>query len=788
MQDHKPHRLRKTVLIITGILLTLVILVIAFISPIVKYMVEKYDVKYTGREITMDWAYVNPFTGYVHFENFKFHELKSDSCFLACSGISAHLDMGKMLHKEYEVKELSISKPVFIVIQHSKTEYNFTDLVTKFSKKPDKPKADTTPVHFNLLNVKITDGLFIMREEMTPVNYSIKNVNLVCSGKRWNADTIDTKISFDSGIGSGHIEGFFNMNLAKKEYSTAIFVKKLDLKILEQYTKELSNYGTTRAFIDMDVKAKGSLKESRDVDAQGTIQITDFHFGKVKEEDFAAFDRFNLAIRMMNPYKKKYFIDSISLVHPFFKYEKYDELDNIQKMFGRKGAKVKETAQNPEKFNLVIEIARYVKMLSKDFLRSDYQVDRLGIYKADFRYDDFSANEKFAVSANPLSLLADSIHSNKKRVKIMLNTGIKPYGSFHIMLSINPKDSSNFEMNYDLEKVNATLLNPYLISKTTFPLDRGSINFKGMWNVQNGKISSDNHLLIVDPRVTKRIKSNKNKWLPVRFALFFVRERGNAIDYQVPISGDLKNPKFHLNQVITDIITNVFVKPLTVPYGFEIRTVDNNLEKTLAFNWQLRSAELMPDNEKFVDNVKDFLENNPKASIVVLPVQYAEKEKEYIAFFEAKKEYYIQKNTIKPDSFSDDDSSKVEKMSSKDSLFVQYLNKKTKNNLLFTIQEKCIASIGEQLIQYKYKTLIQAREDNFRSYFTKAGLSDRVHIKPSVQKVPFNGFSYYKISYSGEIPPETKEAFEKLYELDNEKPRENAKKERRKLRDLFMKK
>jgi hypothetical protein len=385
-------------------------------------------------------------------------------------------------------------------------------------------------------------------------------------------------------------------------------------------------------------------------------------------------------------------------------------------------------------------------------------------------------------------LIADSVHSNKKRVKIALNTGIKPYGAFSLLLSINPKDSSNFDLSYDLEKVNATLLNPYLISKTSFPLDRGSINFKGNWTVQNGNISSENHLLIVDPRVTKRIKYNKNHWLPVKFAMFFVRERGNAIDYQVPITGDLKNPKFHLKEVIVDIITNIFVKPATARYGYEIRTVDNNLEKTLAFNWQLRSAELMPDNEKFVDNVKDFLENNPKASIVVSPVQYAEKEKEYIAFFEAKKDYYIKKNHIKPGAFSEDDSTQVEKMSPKDSLFVQYLINKTQNKLLFTIQEKCMASIGEPLIQFKYNSLLKAREETFLMYFAKDGLRDRIKIKPSIQKVPFNGFSYYKINYNGDIPPETKEAFQKLYELDNEKPRDKVKNERRKLRDLFMKK
>ncbi|MGZ3883717.1 MAG: DUF748 domain-containing protein [Bacteroidia bacterium] len=776
----KRHALRKTLLITLSILVTLCILVIAFISPIAKYVIEKYDEKFTGREITMDWAYVNPFTGYIHFENFKFHELKSDSSFLSCASISAHANIRKLFSKEYEIKDLTLNKPRVIIVQHQKNAFNFSDLIEKFSKKPDKLRKDTTPVHFSLLEIKIEDGVFIMREEMTPVNYSIKNVQIKSTGKRWNADTINTKFSFDSGIGSGHVQGQFNLNIKKSEYKTAVVIKKLDLKIIEQYMKGLANYGTIRAFVNADIKADGNLKEARKLNTRGSIFITDFHFGKSAKEDFASFDEFSLLINHINPSEKMFMIDSLSLVHPFLKYEKYDHLDNVQNMFGKKGENVKKAAQNPEKFNLIIEIARYVKLLSKDFFRSDYKVNRLGIYKADLHYNDYSLNEKFSIALDPLSVVADSVNSNNKRVKIILRSGIKPYGDLNIGLTINPKDSSDFELAYNLEKVNATVLNPYLVSLTSFPLDRGSIELKGNWNVNNGVITSSNRLLVIDPRITKRIKSNRNKWLPLKLIMFFVRERGNAIDYQIPITGNLKDPRFHLKNVILDIITNVFVKPVTPVYHHEIKTIENNIEKTLAFNWQLRSAVLMPDHIKFVGKVVDFLKDNPAASIVVSPVEYAEKEKEYITFFEAKKKYYLRSHQKSSAQFSEEDSANVEKMSVKDSMFVHYLDKRINTKMMFTTQEKCAAFIGQHTVQHKFMELMKKREEIFRNYFTEAGVEGRVRIRSSVDKVPFDGFSYYKITYNGQIPPETKEAFEKLKEFDNEQPRRKLKSEREK--------
>ena len=55
----------------------------------------------------------------------------------------------------------------------------------------------------------------------------------------------------------------------------------------------------------------------------------------------------------------------------------------------------------------------------------------------------------------------------------------------------------------------------------------------------------------------------------------------------------------------------------------------------------MRQSSLLPEQEKFVNKMVDFLINNPDASIAVYPIQYAEKEKEYIEFFEAKKKYFL---------------------------------------------------------------------------------------------------------------------------------------------------
>ena len=113
-------KLKKTILTIILTITIVVTLVIVFISPIAKYLVEKYDVKYTGREISMDYAYVNPFTGYVFMKNVNIKELKSDSIFIFSKGISAQLNMFKLFNKTYEISHITLNQPIIIISQTNK--------------------------------------------------------------------------------------------------------------------------------------------------------------------------------------------------------------------------------------------------------------------------------------------------------------------------------------------------------------------------------------------------------------------------------------------------------------------------------------------------------------------------------------------------------------------------------------------------------------------------------------------------------------------------------------------
>jgi hypothetical protein len=513
------------------------------------------------------------------------------------------------------------------------------------------------------------------------------------------------------------------------------------------------------------------------------LAINEFHFGKNPKEDYGSFDKLSLAIYELSPINHKYLFDSVSLNHPYFKYEIYDHMDNLETMFGQYGGKAGSKSSG-SKFNLVLEIGNYIKALSKNFFRSDYKLNRLAIYKGDLKFNDFSLSEKFAAELDPITLIADSVDKKYKRVNLILRTGIKPYGSANLELSVNPKDSSDFDLHYQLQKLPAALFNPYIVSKTSYPLDRGTIEISGNWRVRNGIIKSDNHLLIIDPRITSRVKSKDTKWMPVWLIMAFARERGNVIDYEIPISGDLKSPKFHLHDILMDVLKNMFVKPATTPYGIHVKTIEAEIEKSLTLKWEMRHSSLMPDQEKFIERMADFLVKNPDAVITIIPQFYAEKEKEYITYFEAKKKYFLATNSKKTSTFTRADSVWVDKMSIRDASFARYLNKHIDDSLVFTIQEKCFRFIGVSFIEMKFNQLNNKRANAFMNYFRKRDLAKQIKFTKGSLVIPYNGFSFYKIEYKGAYPEKLMKAYRKMNQLNSKAPRKKFSGEREKNKKL----
>lgn len=749
---------KKTLLKILIITVVLVFLLIVISSPLAKYLIQKYDVKYTGREITVDHIFINPLAGSASIRDFRIFEENNDSVFAYMRKFSVNLSVLKLLGGTYEITSLKADRPV-INISKNDTLFNFSDLIRRFSET----QKDTTkpPVHFNIKHIQINNGRIRYHEKDFPADINISEINFSSPGMLWDVDTLNGKFSLVPG--NGRLAGGFTINKASMDYSLSIALKNFDAGVIQPFLAKIAPKASIKAGINLDIDARGNFREPLNGQARGRLEIDSVHFGRVPDKDYFSLDRFLIKFNDIDLKGNKFYFDTILIVRPEVLYQKYDTLDNFRRMFSTYLAKMaKEKAR---------EAADTINMLVS-LLGSDYYVGSFALTDGNIEFNDYSIAEKFTFRMHDFNVKSDTIDKAKMRVKVHSDGKISPAGKFEADISMNPKDKKDFSLNYRFSDIPAPMFNPYIVTYTSYPLDQGTIEMNGRWSVINGNINSLNHFLVIEPRDAKRQKGKNTKWIPIPLIMAFVRERGAVIDYEIPVKGNLNNPKFKLGDVISDILRNILVKPPTTPYGMKVKTAENKIEKTLTVKWQMRQGSIQKDQEKFLEGVADFLKKNKEARIIVQPVFYAEKEKENILLFEAKKKYFVETN--KKDSaipLSKDDSLKVDKMSTNDHAFKKFLNSRFNDPAMLTLQERCYRFVGNDIVNTRYKQLIRSREESFMKYFKENNSAERVEMLKLKEEMPVNWFSYYRLNYKGDVPESLSEAFNKLYELNSEPPR-----------------
>jgi hypothetical protein len=209
--------------------------------------------------------------------------------------------------------------------------------------------------------------------------------------------------------------------------------------------------------------------------------------------------------------------------------------------------------------------------------------------------------------------------------------------------------------------------------------------------------------------------------------------------------------------------------------------VEKKIEKSLTVKWDMNQRSLSDRQRRFVKDIAGFLKDHPDASLIVRPVEYETKEKEYILFYEAKKKYYLIAHNKHVKDFTEKDSLEVSRMSVKDRALVKYISRNLSDTVMFTLQEKCVNFVGSAVVNKSFTKLINERKASFRNSFIENGTEQQVKMNASKSSVPYNGFSYFELDYPKGMDEKLRKAYDKMRELNDEMPRKKYLKERKKL-------
>lgn len=752
--------LKRTGIFLAALLVAAVVLAAVFISPITKYLIEKYSKPVIGRQVSMEGLFLNFFSGSMSITDLKVYEPNDKDVFFYCHKISSNITVKKMLQGEYEINEMKFVNPEVIVYQDG-NNFSYDDIVAHLltADTTNKNTAAAPPVKFWLRNIQIDSGYIKHINVAYKDTTEIMNLRFMCPSYAWDNPELLLSAAFTFGSG-GDIDCSMQLDTDSLDYVVSLNSKDLDVKKYYKSLNSMMHIGGLDGLVNATLRFRGNFNELENLAASGMLSLDRVFIRDTTGTDFVSFNQFQIQVDSLNVKESRYDFHRILLDRPYFKFDLYDNGNNISKMLVASAA---ETATAPDSTaaatdeldytNIFTLMGSYVKLISKDYLISNYSADSIILREGHFLYNDYTLEDRFSYDIENANFVSGKINSQNDSIIIRSAATFNQSGKLTAYLAATP-DFKNFRMNFDIRNMKVSDMNPYSRFYVATPFLDGTLDYTSQTTITDGMLNSSNKISVVQLTAGRKISDKPLYNVPVRLAVSLLKDVHGNINLDIPVEGDLNDPEYKIGKVIWQIVENIIVKAATAPFRLLANMFGGSEEdmKQIPFNYLQKEL----DNNQFkkLDQVADVLTAKTEMMVELKQVTDTFAEREQWSLFEAKRKYYESKmsGTLK-DSLSEEDIVQINSIANKDSLFNAYLNQQLQLSAadLLPTQEKCLQLIGAAVAEQQVKAIMNQRNEQVISYLTtiKSIAADRIRVLNNHDYGVSNGISQpvYLVNY-----------------------------------------
>lgn len=110
-------------------------------------------------------------------------------------------------------------------------------------------------------------------------------------------------------------------------------------------------------------------------------------------------------------------------------------------------------------------------------------------------------------------------------------------------------------------------LTPYAGHYVGYAVQKGKLNLDLRYDINQRKLAAAHSLLVDQFAFGQKVESPEATDLPVRLAVALLKDRKGQIRFDVPVSGDLDDPKFSVLRIVLKVVRDLVAKAATAPFA-----------------------------------------------------------------------------------------------------------------------------------------------------------------------------------------------------------------------------
>ncbi|SHI30849.1 protein of unknown function [Mesonia phycicola] len=684
--------------ILIGILV-IILLVLFFLPGIIKDYAINNSKELIGRKIDIKELHYNYLSSTAKVYNFKMLEENNQDEFIKFDTLIVNLEPYKLLFNETVIEQFYIDG-LTVNTTLKDSVFNFDDLIAFHTQENDTVTTEESEtVKYDISNIELKNANFFFNNKNVDHTTHIDDFSIFMDNISWNKEeksNADIKFNFKNG---GYLETSLNINPADGDYDAQVTINNLILDPFYKYALEYADINSLKGILNSKILIEGNTNNPINTLVSGKVNIDDFALTDKNNKEVIKSKKISSALKLIDYANATYELDSLTLSTPYIYFEMDSITNNLVKLF--KVDTEDNTLANEEYKTQIDTTATGLHYTINNFIVKDGIMD----------YRNNLTGKNFDYHLNDIKINSDKIDSQADWVNINANMLLNNRGNLDAKLGYNPQNLDNLNLGISIEKFQLSDINIYSQYYMGHSVLVGDFYYYSTSKLTNANLISENQLLVKNPKV----KNEKNGLysLPLKFALFILKDKNNEVRLEVPVRGNLNNPEINIGKIVWTTLKNRITGTAASPVTTLSTLVDVNPKdyEELVF--------------KYTDTIPD--ENNIKKLHKLLEIETLKKglkielahfvdtdlQRDAIVFSELGKKYFQEKNK----NYLEDQTG-----------FQNYINTKVAIDSL-SVKEKAYTLINsktaDSLVNIYNKTL----EKNITTALTTAKDSTNITVK-----------------------------------------------------------
>ena len=168
-----------------------------------------------------------------------------------------------------------------------------------------------------------------------------------------------------------------------------------------------------------------------------------------------------------------------------------------------------------------------------------------------------------------------------------------------------------------------------------FPIVYGDMYYKSHTEIIKNQITSENKLIIQNAELGEKTGGLYD--LPMKFALFLLKDKNGIINLDIPVRGDLNDPTVSIGKIVWNTFKNLIVKVASAPVDFLAGLISVDPKDIKSIEYSYLDTAFTSQKQRQLDKLLELEQKKEGLEIELVYFNDIEAEKNQIAVNEAGK-------------------------------------------------------------------------------------------------------------------------------------------------------